>query len=202
MSPPGTRSFSVTNASMAFLIGMAYKAGNDQIVKNPGWIDSECYAISAKAEGDGSLGNDELRLLLQNLLVQRFHLALHREMKDFSGYALVLAKDGPKLEATKGGAASGHIGAEGLQARNMPMGSLATMIVHTVGAHVIDKTGLTGRYDINLSFAPNTSLAATDSSLPSIFTAFQEQLGLKLVPEKVPVEMIVIDNLEKTPTEN
>jgi uncharacterized protein (TIGR03435 family) len=202
MSPPGSRSFSVRNASMAFLIGMAYRVGNDQIEKNPSWIDSECYVISARAEGDGDLGNDQLRLLLQNLLSQRFHLSLHREMKDFSGYALVVAKDGPKLDATKGVTVPGYIGRDGLRVRNTSTGALATMLVHTVGAHVVDKTGLTGRYDINLSFAPNASLATTDSSLPSIFTAVQEQLGLKLIPEKVPVEMLVVDHVEKVPTEN
>ena len=168
---------------MAFLIGMAYKAGDDQIEKNPNWIESECYDISARADGEGSLGNDQLRLLLQNLLSQRFHLALHREVKDFSGYGLVVAKNGPKLDATKGGPAEGNIDANGLRARNVSM-------------------ALTGRYDINLSFAADLSVTSSDSSLPSVFTALQEQLGLKLLSEKVPVEMLIIDHIEMAPTEN
>jgi uncharacterized protein (TIGR03435 family) len=188
---------------MAFLIGMAYKVGDDQIEKNPSWIESECYSISARAEGSGSLENDRLRVLLQNLLSQRFHLALHREVKDFSGYALVVAKDGPKLDATKGISAPGHIGPDGLLlARNISMRSLASMLPRAVGAHVVDETGLTGRYDITLRFAPDAPLAATGSSLPSIFTALQEQLGLKLMAQRVPVEMLVIDHVEKVPTEN
>ena len=181
---------------------MAYGVGDDQIEKNPSWIESECYEISAKAAGDGSLGNDQLRLLLQNLLSQRFHLVLHRKEKEFSGYALIVAKDGPRLDATKGGPATGRMGSAGLRARNMPMNSLSTMLVHSVGAHVIDETGLTGRYDIDLSFAPNASSGDTDSTLPSIFTALQEQLGLKLISKKIPVEILVIDHVEKIPTEN
>jgi uncharacterized protein (TIGR03435 family) len=187
---------------MAFLIGMAYKAGDDQIEKNPNWIESECYDISARADGEGSLGNDQLRLLLQNLLSQRFHLALHREVKDFSGYGLVVAKNGPKLDATKGGPAEGNIDANGLRARNVSMGSLASMLRRVVGEHVVDKTALTGRYDINLSVAADLSVTSSDSSLPSVFTALQEQLGLKLMSEKVPVEMLIIDHIEMAPTEN
>jgi len=202
MSPPGARLFSISNASMAFLIGMAYKAADDQIVKNPSWIESECYSISARAEGDGSLGSGQLRLLLQNLLAQRFRLALHREVQDFPGYALVVAKNGPKLEATKGVSATGSVGSDRLRARNISMGSLASMLRRPAGAHVIDKTGVTGNYDIDLSFAPDAPSSPTDSTLPSIFTALQGQLGLKLMPEKVPVEMLVIDHVEKAPTEN
>jgi uncharacterized protein (TIGR03435 family) len=205
MSPPGSRYFSVTNVSMAFLIAMAYKVSDDQIERNPGWpawIESECYTISARAAGDGSLGNDQLRLLLLNLLAQRFHLTLHNEVKDFSGYALVVAKDGAKLVVTKGGATSARIGPDGLHAHNFSMASLASMFPRVVGAHVVDQTGLTGRYDIDLSFEPNSSLAATDSSLQSVFTALPEQLGLKLVAQKVPATMLVIDHIEKVPTEN
>ena len=79
------------------------------------------------------------------------------------------------------------------------MAVLASMLTRPVGRPVVDKTGITGNYDIALNFAPEGS---TDSTLPSIFTALQEQLGLKLEPQKVPVEMLVIDHLEKVPSEN
>lgn len=140
--------------------------------------------------------------MLQNLLAQRFHLAAHREVKEVNGYTLLVANGGPKLEASKGGAANGHIGPDGLTARNVPLSALAAILMHTVGAHIVDHTGLKGSYDIHLSFAPDASLTATDSALPSVFTALQEQLGLKLVAQKVPVEMLVIDRMEKIPTEN
>lgn len=202
MSPPGSRYFSITNVSMSFLIGMAYGIGDDQLVKNPGWISTECYSVAARAAGTGSLSNDQLKALLQNLLAHRFQLAVHSEMKEFSGYALVVAKSGPKLTPTKGGHAGGSIRMDGLHAQDIPLSSLAIMLTHPVGAHVIDKTGLTGRYDINISFVPDASLAPTDSSLPSIFTALPQQLGLKLVSQKIPVKMLYIDHIDKVPTEN
>jgi len=202
MSPQGSRYFSITNASMSFLIGMAYGIGDDQLVKNPIWIETECYSITARAAGTGSLSNDRLKALLQNLLAQRFHLAVHTEVKEFSGYALMVAKGGPKLTPTKGGRGAGSIRMDGLRAQNIPLSSLAKMLTHPVGGHVIDKTGIPGRYDINISFVPDASLAPTDSSLPSIFTALQEQLGLKLVAQKIPIKMLYIDHVEKVPTEN
>jgi uncharacterized protein (TIGR03435 family) len=200
MSPSGARLFNLTHASLTFLIGMAYKAPVGQMENRPGWMDTTCFDVTARAEGEGNLGNDQLRLMLQNLLAQRFHLAVHHETKEFDGYALVVAKNGPILPATKGGPAGGQIDSEGLIAHNVTMVSLATLLTHPLGAHVIDKTGIKGSYDFRLSFAPDT--AGADSTLPSIFTALEEQLGLKLVAQKVPVEMLVIDHLDKTPTEN
>jgi uncharacterized protein (TIGR03435 family) len=202
MSPQGARLFDLTHASMVFLLGMAYKIGVDQIENKPGWADTTCYDVSARAAGEGSLGNDQLRLMLQNLLAQRFRLAEHRETKEVNGYALVAVNGGPKLEASKGGAANGHIGPDGLSARNIPLGAFASMLTHAVGAHVVDETMLKGSYDIHLSFAPNVSLAAEGTDLPSVFTALTEQLGLKLVEQKVPVEMLVIEHMDKMPTEN
>jgi uncharacterized protein (TIGR03435 family) len=201
-SPSGSRLFSITNVSMAFLIEMAYSVGDDQLEKNPSWIETECYSITARAEGEGSLPDKQLHLLLQSLLAQRFHLALHSAMKDVSGYAMVVAKDGPKLDPTKGGPATGNIDLQGLRARNFSTGSLASVLPRAVRAHVIDQTGLTGRYDINLSFSLDVSGAPTDSALPSIFTALQQQLGLKLIPQKIPVKMLIVDHVDKVPTEN
>ena len=89
--------------------------------------------------------------------------------------------------------------ADGLRAQNIPMRSLAAMLSHPIGGPVVDKTEIAGNYDFKLSYAPE---GATDSTLPSIFTAVQDQLGLKLEPQKVPVEMLVIDHVEKVPTEN
>jgi uncharacterized protein (TIGR03435 family) len=179
---------------------MAYKAPVYQMENRPGWMDTTCYDVTARAEGEGNLGNDQLRLMLQNLLAQRFHLAVHHETKEFNGYALVVAKNGPTLQATKGGPAGGQIGTDIIAAHNVTLVSLATMLTHPLGAHVIDRTGIRGSYDIRLSFAPDT--AGADSTLPSIFTAIEEQLGLKLEAQKVPVEMLIIDHMDKAPTDN
>lgn len=200
ISPSGNRRFSAKNASMKLLIELAFGINDDQIAgKKLEWIDSELYDIEAAPEGDVPLSYEELRLPLQHLLAQRFHLTFHREWKNLPGYVLVIAKGGSKLAASKESSASGYIFQNGIRSPSISMKSLAAMLAHPLGRPVLDKTELTGNYDIRLSFAPDGS---TDSPLPSIFTAVQEQLGLKLKPQKVPVEMLVIDHLEKTPSAN
>jgi uncharacterized protein (TIGR03435 family) len=199
ISPSGSRIYTMPKVSMAYLIGVAYGVGDDQIDKNPKWISEECYSVSARATGEGNLPNAQLKVLLQDMLAQRFHLAVHREVRDFSGYALVVAKGGPQLTPSKGVSATGSIWTYGVKARNISMTSFSSMLKSATGAHVADKTGLTDKYDIDLSFAPADS---TDSTLPSIFTAIQEQLGLKLEPQKVPVSMVIIDHVDRFATEN
>jgi len=137
--------------------------------------------------------------MLQQLLADRFKLAVHREMKDSPGYALVLAKDGSKLRASKGASSQTMILKNGLRANNASVAFLAAALSNPTGRKVVDQTGLQDNLDIALDYAP---AGDTDSSLPSVFTALQEQLGLKLVPLKVPVETLVIDYGEKIPTEN
>jgi len=199
MSPFGAAQFATTNASLEYLIQLAFDVRGQQIAGKPGWLSSELYDISAKPEGDGGLSYEQLKPLLQQLLMQRFHLAIHRETKNMPGYALVVAKGGPKLEASKGTSGMGAIMADGLRAQNISMQGIAAMLWFPAGAPVIDKTGIMGTYDISLSFAPEGS---ADSALPSLFTAVQEQMGLKLEAQKVPVQMLVIDHVDKIPTDN
>jgi uncharacterized protein (TIGR03435 family) len=200
ISPSGDKRFRVENASMKLLIAMAFGVNDNQITgKNLDWLGSKLYDVEAVPEGDASLSYDQLKLPLQQLLVQRFHLAFHREWKDMQGYALVVAKGGSKLTAAKDIPASGYILRDGLRSPSLPMRSLAAMLAHPLGRPIADKTDLSGNYEIKLNYAPDGS---TDSPYPSIFTAVQEQLGLKLEPQKVPVQMLVIDHLEQTPTPN
>jgi uncharacterized protein (TIGR03435 family) len=200
VSPAGSARFTARNASMKLLIEYAFGVDDKQISgENLGWLDSEAFDVEAKPEGDVILSYEQMKPLLQNLLTQRFKLVFHREQKDFRGYALVVAKNGPKLQGSKEPSSGVYILRDGLRGRGIPMAVLASMLTRPVGRPVVDKTGITGNYDIALNFAPEGS---TDSTLPSIFTALQEQLGLKLEPQKVPVEMLVIDHLEKVPSEN
>jgi uncharacterized protein (TIGR03435 family) len=114
----------------------------------------------------------------------------------------VVAKGGAKLTATKGDQPPGtrvHIVSGDLQGLNWSMQTLAAMLQTPAGLPVIDKTGIKGSYDIKLEYAPQLD---ADSSLPSVFTALQETLGLKLESQKVPVEMLVIDHVDRVPTEN
>lgn len=201
-SPPGIGKFLASNVSLAFLIRMAYAVDDDQIMGKPGWLESELYDVVAKPESGIALSREELRPRLQALLQQRFHLDAHRETKLVRGYALVVAKGGPRLKATKGDHWPGfrvHVGGGELNGLNWSMPTLAAMLQAPAGLPVVDKTGIAGSYDIKLEFAPDLS---ADSSLPSVFTALRETLGLKLESQMVPVEMLAIDHVDRIPTEN
>jgi uncharacterized protein (TIGR03435 family) len=214
----------------------------------PDWMDDMQFHIEAKAEGNP--GKDEMRLMVQSLLEERFKLKVHRELRAAPVYFLVTVKGGPKFQSAKdeqgnpvtsrpseeerrkkfeemkkGGAVSpGDLAARGgysismkssgheLKGRAMTMGMLADALFSITGRlKVVDKTGLTGLYDLKLVYADPYSRQSTFSavnpnpaaefSAPSIFTAIQEQLGLKLVPEEAPREFLVIDSVEK-PSEN
>jgi uncharacterized protein (TIGR03435 family) len=198
ISPWGGARFSVKGATMQLLLSIAFDVRADQISSKLG-LDTQCYDVDAKPEGDTGLSYEEVKAPLQQLLAERFHLAFHRENKDVSGYALVIAKSGLKLQQGKDVSASAYIMPDGLRGEGMSMNTLAAMLSSPVGQQVVDKTGITGNYDIDLKYAPS---GATESQYPSIFTAVQEQLGLKLEPQKLRVEMLVIDHLEKMPSEN
>ena len=164
--------------------------------------------------------------MLQGLLSDRFKLALHRETRELPVYALVVAKGGLKLQEAKEGdtypngikAPDGHpsggmmrMGRGELAAQALPVGSLISILTQQLGRHIEDKTGLTGKYDFTLKWTPDeaespmfrgalgggASAPAPDANGPSIFTALQEQLGLKLESQKGPVEVLVIDHAEK-----
>ncbi len=199
ISPSGAGTFTATNVTLEVLIGLAYEMSGNLISGKQSWLSSERYDVSAKPEGDQGLSYEQLRPMLQKLLEDRFKLKVHREVKDSSGYALVVAKDGPKLQATKGDPARLMNLKNGLRANNIPLATFAAMLALPTGREVVNKTGLQGNFDFKLDYAPE---GVTDSPLPSIFTALQEQLGLKLTPQKVPVETLVIDHVERTPTEN
>jgi uncharacterized protein (TIGR03435 family) len=199
ISPYGQGRFSIRSASLTLLVSLAYNVSDAQISGGPSWRDSEYYDVTAKAEDGVMLTYEELRPRLQELLAQRFKLAIHREVRQSPGYALVVAKGGPKLPITNREASTlGSILPGGLRAPGISMDSFASMLASPVGRPVVNETGLSGNYEIAIDYAPE---AVADSSLPSIFTALQERLGLKLDARTVPVEMIVIDHVEH-PTEN
>jgi uncharacterized protein (TIGR03435 family) len=134
------------------------------------------------------------------MLEERFKLVTHRETKDTAGYALTIAKGGPKLKP--GEIANGRMPVilrGRLISPNAAMAEIVSILARPLGKPVIDKTNLTGTFNIDLKFAPDGDAA---SPLPSIFTAVQEQLGLKLESQKVPFETLVIDHCERIPTDN
>lgn len=188
--------FTARNATLTILIGTAYGISSDQLSGKPDWLDSQQYDVNAKIEGDTSLTREQMQPLLQ----QRFGLTIHRENKDAQGYALVVAKGGAKLHPSKEGMQPhGQLVPNGLQFWSCDPGVLASVLAGPAGRPVVDKTGIKGKYDVKLDFAPATD---PNSNLPSIFTALQEQLGLKLEPQRVPVTVFVIDHVNRIPTEN
>jgi uncharacterized protein (TIGR03435 family) len=201
---PTTRFF-MHNTSLDILIASAYGIDALYIQNDPDWTHSQGYDIDATVKGERPLTHEEIEPLLQNLLKQRFHLSVHHEMKTASGFVLVVAKGGPKLQPAKEGAQPhdypfhAALRPNRLDAWGISIDTLAQLLAHPAGHPVVDKTGLTGTYDIVLKFATAND---PDSNFPDLFTALQEQLGLKLVPQKVPVDTLVIDHVDKIPTEN
>jgi uncharacterized protein (TIGR03435 family) len=214
---PGGRLIA-TNFTLKMLIEQAYQVKDFQISGGPAWLGTERFDINAKGAGDGPIGPNSLRPFLASLLKERFHLEFHRERKEAAVYHLVQAKGGTKLKAVDAPAGPGpqrqqvRLGRGLLEAQQAPLSLLVTQLAGAVGRNVIDKTELKGLYNIKLEFTPEPGLAgpgggggpqhAGDSpAAPSVFTAVQEQLGLKLEPAKGPVDILIIDRAEK-PTEN
>lgn len=200
ISPSGAERFTATNTSLKLLISLAFGVDSNQVDGKFGWLDSAYYDVQAKPPTDHGLTYEELRPFLQNLLATRFHLVAHRETRYVSGYWLVVAKGGPKLTAAKEASTGGYILPNGIRNPGASMMTLASTLALPAGKPVIDKTGITGTYDIDLKYAPEGS---ADSELPSMFSAIQEQLGLKLDPQKhVPITVLVVDDVDKVPTPN
>jgi uncharacterized protein (TIGR03435 family) len=199
LSPSGAGLFTMREVTLGFAIAWAFGIDSDRLSGGPDWLNMQYYEISAKPEGDAGLSYAQLRPLMQQLIQERFHLAYHRETQQRKGYALITARGGPKLTPSKSGADFGYIFEDRIRARNRSMKNLAQMLQSPIGQPVVDQTGLKGNFDFDLNYAP---MDGSDSTLPSVFTALEEQLGLKLVSQTVPVEMFVIDHVERVPTEN
>jgi uncharacterized protein (TIGR03435 family) len=195
-----TSRFFAHRLTLKMLIGLAYGVEQKYIQGGPDWLDSQAYDIEAKVEGEHQLTYEQIKPLLQHLIEQRLKVATHRVTKMFPGYALIVAKGGEKLQSAKADTRPhANIFSNRLQAQHMDLDHFVEILSHPVGYPVVDKTGITRNFDIDLGFAPAND---PSSPLPSLFTALQEQLGLKLESQRVPVEMLVIDHADKIPTEN
>jgi len=201
---PGGR-YIARNVTLKILVANAYMVPELQVVGGPGWWESERFSIEAKVGGTlppWPDSNKELSLRLQSLLEDRFKLSLHRETREEPAYDLVVAKGGAKLKTAPVDESAGF-DLDGGRIRSMavPLEYLAGILPTVLGKPVIDKRGLGAKYDYVLNFmppnlAPNDAPVAADG-LPSIFTALQEQLGLRLESTKRSVDVFVIDHVEK-----
>lgn len=217
--------YSITGP-LKMVLSFAYGIREDLISGLPGWAADARYEIAAKVAGSDvdafkKLGKDQRTPMLQSVLADRFKLKAHTETKELPIYDLVVTKGGPKLQEAKAddGYANGIKGPDGtahagmmamrpgmFTGQGIAVSGLVDVLSREVHRTVIDKTGLTGKYDLKLKFTPDEGPApmlngAPDTSAPSIFTALEEQLGLKLQPAKGPVTTLVIDHVEQ-PSEN
>jgi len=205
--------YSASNIDLKSLIANAYGVRPEQISGGPSWIDSNHYDIEAKiVPADGAalqpLTKERRNLMLRSLLADRFKLVVHTETKEQPIYELVVAKSGSKLQPAKSDQPTRMImsGSGKFSMETAQISALIYQLSPQLGRPVIDKTGLTGNYEIKLEWARDSGSASSDAapsdaSAPSIFTAVQEQLGLKLVSTKGPVDTLVIDHAEP-PTAN
>jgi uncharacterized protein (TIGR03435 family) len=209
---PTTGNLVMRNVGMAELIMWSFKVGRAQ-VSNPqvAMAVTDRFDIIAKASGPAK--SDELRVMLQALLAERFKMVVHRETKEISAYVLVEAKGGHKMKVSESADGRGVLpvqqqGKMALTGQSATLDQLTMFLTGPLNTPVIDMTGLKGRYDFEFdltSFGVNGPPApgeAPPDPVSVLQAALPKQLGLKLESRKMPVEMLVIDHIEKTPTEN
>jgi uncharacterized protein (TIGR03435 family) len=203
----------VVNFSLAGLVKFAYDIQDKQILGAPDWFHSDKWDITAKPDSPGQPNGDQLKEMLQKLLTDRFALKFHKDQKEMGAYVLTVGKDGPKLKQNTSnpnglpGLFFGPIGT--LHVMNATMQNFTGLMQSAVlDRPVVDKTGLTGRWDFTLKWTPDESQFAgmgvkipppsadDPNPAPPLFTAIQEQLDLKLEAQKTAVPVLVIDHVD------
>lgn len=212
---PDCHKITVSNLTLSFLISNAYNLKDGRfLIGGPSWINTTRFDLEAKLEETDippkTFPEDRCLALLQPVLADRFQLRVHHESRPMLVYNLVLAKGGLRMKESVPPAASAKSAPCNIDAgrrgsaigRSCPMSMIVAAIEDGPGRYVVDQTGLTGRYDFELHWAPdNTPADSPLAASPSIFTAVEEQLGLKLEPATAPLDTLVIDSAEK-PSEN
>ena len=209
------RNLITVNSSLADLMMFAYSVQMKQIIDAPDWIQKNRYDINATPDVEGAPTADQVRILIRNLLADRFRLKFHHEKRELSAFVLTVGKDGAKLKSSQ---PNGNLHGIGMQpaktgvlmfANNAPIPAFTSFLQSLVfDRPVVDQTGLTGKYDLTVTFTPDDSLfnghslgfpkpADDVEPAPSLFEAIQEQLGLKLTAEKTQVDVLAIDHVEK-----
>ena len=214
LNKAGSR-FVATALPLRPLIMEAYRIRDFQIVGGPNWINDDPWDIEAKAASDTNLTWTEsenpylagpLARMLQSLIEDRFQLKFHREAKQLSVYELTIARGGPKLkrsaDQTKTRVSETKLGTGFVEVPGQPFRNFVYFLGRQLDRPLIDKTGLDGLYDVTLRWTPEPAgqaEGARTSDLPTLFTAVQEQLGLKLESSKGAVDLFVIDSAQRPP---
>jgi uncharacterized protein (TIGR03435 family) len=231
----------LTNQNLLYLVSYAFSytfGGESYKIVRPDWLPSAYFTVTATLPPGTT--KEQYRLMMENLLIDRFHMVAHHETKPLDAYELTVGKNGPKLtpssaadtalaeQTPTGSLLTGTKDAKGypqlarpgmqgagvripgivaihLMARAQTLGDLARYLSGFAGAPVVDKTGLTGRYDFVLDFTPEGMRqpeADAPDRVPHIPDALAAQLGLKLEAKKIPLDAIVIDSIDRVPTGN
>ncbi len=209
-----------TNTTLHDLINLAYWIHPKQLTGGPAWTESEKFDMTGKPDAPGQPNVDQMKLMIQKLLADRFQLKFHYEKRDLSVYAITVVKTGAKItksDADPKGLPGWSFGRSPAGTvftfRNSPLSQVAALLQNSMDRPVVDQSGLSGRYDFTLTFTPDAAQAArlglggpppaadNPDAAPDLFTALQQQLGLKLESTKAPTDVMVIDRVEK-PSEN
>jgi len=216
VSPLSGGRLTAKNVTVEWIVRTAYRLEPFQIAGLPAWANSERFDVLAKA-ADSAATIDQIRPMLQTLLADRFQMTVHRETKDLPIYTMTAAKNGPKLTKAKTADCSdptrSPCGGFRIFKRSQMWGNTVTVkqfaaeLTFMMQRSVVDKTGIQGLYDIRVEWTPEHfgpepgTEVKPDEANPTLFTAMQEQLGLKLQSDKGPVETVVIERVAR-PTEN
>jgi uncharacterized protein (TIGR03435 family) len=199
----GPGRLSMMNVTLNSATRWAYKLGVYEI-SGPEWISTLRFDIVAKAPT--AVPEEQLRVMLQSLLKERFKLEVHRESRQLSGYALVVGKNGTKLKPVEGGGEGSMTGgAMMFQGHQMPLSRLCDIVASALRTPVRDMTNLEGFYDFKVDLRPYLTGLQPGEQLDLVSvatTALDAELGLRLESRKFPVDVLVVDRAEKTPTEN
>jgi uncharacterized protein (TIGR03435 family) len=217
---PGTKLFMlvvqgekvvVKNFSLKFIMEFAYDMPERQIVGGPGWLDAEKWDIEVKPDTPGAPSVAQMKEILQKLLAERFALKFHQEKRNMTAFSLTVGKNGPKMAKTADATESANftVPVGMAAARSATMEEFAHLLQSDIlGQPVVDDTGLSGRWDFTLNWTPDETQfmdrgikvsppAADDANAPPpLFTAIQDQLGLRLCAEKTDAPVMVIDRIE------
>jgi uncharacterized protein (TIGR03435 family) len=207
------RVFSTRNTSLTYLLAYSSDMQQNQIVGAPAWADTDKFDIKAEPDTPGQPNHQQLNSMVQKLLADRFKLTFHREKKELPAYVLVLESTSLKVAKSDDDSSSGpgfsFRGFGKVVVTNSTIADFVHMLqVLVLDRPVVDQTGLTGRYNFTLTWTPDDSQyfrtgmkpvrpSATADAPPDLFTAINQQMGMKLHTAKVPVDVLVIDHVEK-----
>ena len=200
---PGGQTYRGTNVSLRVMMTVAYSLRDTQITGGPGWVDTDRFDLEAKAAKPST--SDELHIMLQHLLEERFQIKLRRETREMPVLVLTVDKSGAKMPLHSADDINyppiSRTGPETIVGQNIKMDYFALYLARVLDRNVLDRTNLSGRYDVSLRAAqfvrPSDGMDPDNLDGPTIFTALREQLGLKLERARGPVEFLVIEKVAK-----